>query len=274
MRHSLTRTVLLASVCIFAHGAIRAWCETNETASGENTNETTWTVSKEGREIEESIAKAPEVILSLTNDVREYTAMICEKIKKSPIPETRYRYFRKLMESACGVDFETIEKNVPEEKVEQPRWFSGPGDRREYEIARQLGELDGQLRELANDISDALALSSVPAPCVELFEPYFKLIERLKAEEQWLGKSKSLCFIKKYIQEKIESVAGHIEFRFRRVYSVYSQPLRTPPDPQDLALCKARFKQVVGRPMRSAEEYRADSRRRMDEIIRRRKEGR
>ena len=43
--------------------------------------------------------------------------------------------------------------------------------------------------------------------------------------------------------------------------------IKAVPDPQDVAVFKARFRQVVGRPIRSAEQYKADSRRRMEENI-------
>ena len=48
---------------------------------------------------------------------------------------------------------------------------------------------------------------------------------------------------------------------------VYLRDSRKALDPQDRAAVEARFKQVVGRPIRSAEQYEADSRRRMEENI-------
>ena len=43
--------------------------------------------------------------------------------------------------------------------------------------------------------------------------------------------------------------------------------VKVTPDPQDIAVFKARFKQVIGRPIRSAEQYKADARRRTEETI-------
>jgi len=269
VKHSFTKTVLLVSVCAFAHGARPVRCATNETASVGNTNETTWTISKEGCEIEEAIAKAPEVIFSMTNNVREYTSMICEKIVKCPVPETRYRYFRKLMESACQVDFVKIVENVPEEKMPDESngfliWSGMYGDPK----LGALWDAYRPLRRLADDIWENLAFTRVSTPCAEQFEPYFKLIEKLKTEERRL--EKSIPSTIEHIREEVEFVADRIEYHF---HFLYLQHLCKSPDPQDLALFKARFERVVGRPVRSLDEYEADSRRRMDEIIKRRKGG-
>ena len=73
MKYSFTKTVLLASVCVTAHGANPALCATNDTAA--------CVTVQEEREIEEAIAKAPEMMLPQTNSVWEYASMVCEKIK-------------------------------------------------------------------------------------------------------------------------------------------------------------------------------------------------
>ena len=73
MKHHFTKTVILASVCVFAYGAKPASCATNDTAA--------CVTEQEERGIEEVIAKAPEMMLPQTNSVWEYASMVCEKIK-------------------------------------------------------------------------------------------------------------------------------------------------------------------------------------------------
>ena len=249
-------------MCVFAHGANPALCATNDTSA--------CVTVQEEHEIEEVIAKAPEMILSQTSNVREYVSMVCEKINKCPEPEIQRRYLRELMESACRADFGKIEENVPETKVKGPLWVSGWGFRREDEIARQWAEASLRLKDLADQVWETRAHKHIYESCVELFEPYFMFIEKLKAEEQRLRKLTPVPFRKKLMPEEIELVARHIEFRFRSFCLHY---LCESPDLQDIARFKERFRQVVGRPIRVEGQFNIDSRRRMENIIRKRKEG-
>ena len=50
-------------------------------------------------------------------------------------------------------------------------------------------------------------------------------------------------------------------------YLRFMKNIRETPDQNDLTAVEARFKQVVGRPIRSAEQYREDARRRTEETI-------
>ena len=196
--------------------------------------------------------------------------MVCEKINKCPEPEIQRRYLRELMESACRADFGKIEENVPETKVKGPLWVSGWGFRREDEIARQWAEASLRLKDLADQVWETRAHKHIYESCVELFEPYFMFIEKLKAEEQRFSKLTPVPFIKKPMPDEIELVARHIEFRFRSFCLHY---LCESPDLQDLGRFAERFRQVVGRPIRIEEQFNIDSRRRMENIIRKREEG-
>ena len=261
MKHHFTKTVLLASVCIFAYGANPASCATNDT--------TACAASKEEREIEEAIAKAPEMILSPTNNVSEYISMVSGKIQKWQSPETRYRYFRKLMEKACEVDFGKIVENAPEKKMPDEThgfliWSGMYGD-------PKLGafwDAYRRLSRMADEIWETLTSSYATAACVEQFEPYFKLIEKLNYEGKRL--EKSLPSLKQTRREELEFVANRIE---RRFYFTYLQNLCESPDLQGVARFKERFRRVVGRPIRTEEEYRADSRRKVKDFIKKREEG-
>ena len=94
----------------------------------------------------------------------------------------------------------------------------------------------------------------VPAPGIELFEPYFKVIEKLKSEELIEGREQmSLC------RQSVDQVERLFNFTHLKVLEV----AEVKPDPQDRAAVEARFKQVVGRPIRSVEQYEVDSRRRV-----------
>ena len=259
MKYSFTKTVLLASVCVTAHGANPALCATNDTAA--------CVTVQEEREIEEAIAKAPEMMLPQTNSVWEYASMVCEKIKKCPAPETRYRYFRKLMESACQVDFAKIRDSVPEEEVEMPPWWSGVWLTRKDKIADRLTDTYRRLRELVYVIWKNLALSRTPAPFVEQFEPYFKLIEKLRFEEKRLEMRLPLM---KTVPKYADTVADLIEFRIRSSCLHHLRDLCESPDPQDLGRFAESFRQVVGRPIRIEEQFNIDSRRRMENIIKKR----
>ena len=69
-------------------------------------------VLEEAKEIEELIARAHEMILSQTNDVRVYKEQFCRKISEVPDAQMRYCYFRRFMESACRVNFERIDDGL------------------------------------------------------------------------------------------------------------------------------------------------------------------
>ena len=58
-----------------------------------------------------------------------------------------------------------------------------------------------------------------------------------------------------------------VERLFNFTHLKVLEVVRANPDPQDRAAVEARFKQVVGRSIRSAEQYKADARRRTEENI-------
>ncbi|MBQ7190753.1 MAG: hypothetical protein IJR99_15190 [Kiritimatiellae bacterium] len=267
MKHHFKKTVLLASVCVFGHGANPALCATNDTAA--------CVTVQEEREIKEAIAKAPEMVLSQTNSVREYTAAIWEKIKKCPAPETRYRYLRRLMESACRVDFAEVEDLIPKDKdYKKIRLGLGFYTCREEEVVYLLVNAYDRLMDFAEGIWEKIAFAHASVPCVEQFEPFFMLIAKLKSEKKRLGTSPLVTkYMSVYLEvdsDYVEFVANRIE---RRFHFTYLQNLCESPDLQDIARFKERFRQVVGRPIRTEEEYRADSRRKVEDFIRKREEG-
>ena len=96
----------------------------------------------------------------------------------------------------------------------------------------------------------------MPAPGVEQFEPYFKLITKLQSEERRLGRG------------RISLVETKVNVLERLILFTYLHDSRKTPDPQDRAAVEARFREVVGRPIRSAEQYNADARRRTEANIR------
>ena len=244
--------ILMSSIWIVAHGS----------ENGSLTNASTMDKSQ----IERLIALAPIMMLSQTNNVGDYMEQVCKSIVKCPDAQMRYRYFRRLMESACTVDITSIEDWVPQEKIELPKengpWSGLSRDHarereiwnRKYKISSIRGECVGRLRRMAEKISDCLLMETpVPAPGIELFEPYFKLIEKLKGEERREGREKmSLC----------GQTVDHVERLFNFTHLKVLEVVETKPDLRDRAAVEARFKQVVGRPIRSAEQYNADARRR------------
>jgi len=116
---------------------------------------------------------------------------------------------------------------------------------------------------MAETIYSCLLLEMpVPAPSAEQLEPYFKLIEKLHEEERREGRvDGSLC---DYVIEQVENNL----IRYLKSMK-YIQKI---PDPNDLAAVEARFRQLIGRPIRSAEQYEADSRRRVMKNIQGQKE--
>lgn len=218
-------------------------------------------------EVERLIALAPIMMLSQTNNVGDYMENVCKTIAKCPDTQARYSYFRRLMESACTVDLTNIADLVPQEKTENPKenglWSELSKEHareravqnRKYKIASIRGDGVGRLRRMAEKVSDCLLLEMpVPAPGIELFEPYFKVIEKLKSEERREGREQmSLC------RQSVDQVERLFNFTHLKVLEVAG----VKPDPQDRAAVEARFKQVVGRPIRSAEQYEADSRRKV-----------
>ncbi len=226
--------------------------------------------SMEAKEIDRLIALAPAMMLSQTNNVGEYIAKTCEKISKVSDAQARYGYFRKLMKSACRVDIGSVEGMVPIEKIEMPnvddlwkpsvRTLEERAQRkRERRIAGIEGRVRGRLESLADKIfAYLLTEPPLPAPSAELLEPYFKLIEKLREEERREGR-------------KPMSLSGHVinqvEYLFTFIYLESLDAVKVKPDSKDLVAFNARFKQVVGRPIRSAEQYEADARRRVEQNI-------
>lgn len=257
MKRKAIIMILMSSVGLLVHG------------SGNNSLTDTLTIDK--METERLIALAPIMMLSQTNNVGDYMEHACKTIAKCPDTQMRYSYFRRLMESACMVDLANIENSVPQEKIEIPT-ENGPWNtlsreqarerairNRKYKIACIRGDGVGRLRRMAEKISDCLLMEQPePAPGIELFEPYFKLIEKLRREERREGREQlSLC------GQSVDQVERLFNFTHLKVLEV----VRANPDPQDRAAVEARFKQVVGRPIRSAEQYKADARRRTEENI-------
>lgn len=223
-------------------------------------------------EIDKAIAQAPAMMLSQTDNVGDYIRQTCGKIAKLPDTKLRHRCFRKLMESACKVKLEHVEDMVPMQPITMPEveefrrenlrrvlqqracWF------REQKIASIKGDALGRLRLMADQIFDYhLVVQPVPAPCTELFEPYFKLIEKYKEVERTERReSMSLC----------GDAIDQVEYLYNFIYFKTMRVTGATPDAQDLTVFEARFKQVVGRPVRSAEQYNADARRRTEANIR------
>ena len=271
MTTNLTTATLIAAICVLSHGEQSGACETNLHAScgnsgGEMAN--AWSeASREMQEVREIIAHAPDMLLRETNKRRYGIRDTCEKISRCPDVPTRHRLFRELMASACQIRFDKIADLVP---VDFNIQTNSQGERihtlnertREWEVARLLGNAYGQLDCLADMIWNYLWTEQTPAPGVEQFEPYFKLIEKLQEEERRVGVGRrplSRCV------QKINNLERLFLFTY----------LRDPhgdPDPQDRAAVEARFRQIVGRPIRTPEQYMTDSRRRVEETIREEKE--
>lgn len=76
----------------------------------------------------------------------------------------------------------------------------------------------------------------------------------MKAEKRRLGDGPL-----PYLDDRIR----HLEYLFNFIYPGCP---RTILSPHDCAAFEARFKQVVGRPIRSAEQYREDARRRVEAL--------
>ena len=222
-------------------------------------------------EIDKAIAQMPAMMLSQTDNVGAYIRQTCGKIAKIPDAQLRYRCFRKLMESACKVRLENVEGMVPLQPITMPDveefrrenlrrvlqqracWF------REQKIASIKGDALGRLRLMADQIFDChLVGQPVPAPCTELFEPYFKLIEKYQEVERTERReSMSLC----------GDAIDQVEYLYNFIYFKTMRVTDATPDAQDITAFEARFKQVTGRSVRSAEQYEADSRRRVEENI-------
>ena len=227
-------------------------------------------------EIDKAIAQMPAMMLSQTDNVGAYIRQTCGKIAKIPDAQLRYRCFRKLMESACKVRLENVEGMVPLQPITMPDveefrrenlrrvlqqracWF------REQKIASIKGDALGRLRLMADQIFDChLVGQPVPAPCTELFEPYFMLIEKYKEVERTERReSMSLC----------GDAIDQVEYLFNFIYFKTMRVTDATPDAQDLTAFEARFKQVTGRSVRSAEQYETDSRRRTMKNIQEQKE--
>lgn len=223
------------------------WTLEHASASGMGSNART-DISEEEKEIEKMISLAPEHVLSLTNDVRVYREQVCRRISKVPDAQTRYRYFRELMESACRVSFERIEDAV-QQNQNQESWV------RARKIANlQLGayyRLEGFAEEIWLNL---FAYEQSLPPGGDLFEPWLMLIEKFKSEGKRQGN-----VVLRMLEANVDRVESLYLF-------IYLRDPRRISDEQDRAAVEARFKQVVGRPIRSAERYRADARRKVEAL--------
>lgn len=223
------------------------WTLEHASASGMGANARTY-ISEEEKEIEKMISLAPEHVLSLTNDVRVYREQVCRRISKVPDAQTRYRYFRELMESACRVSFERIEDAV-QQNQNQESWV------RARKIANlQLGayyRLEGFAEEIWLNL---FAYEQSLPPGGDLFEPWLMLIEKFKSEGKRQGN-----VVLRMLEANVDRVESLYLF-------IYLRDPRRISDEQDRAAVEARFKQVVGRPIRSAEQYREDARRRVEAL--------
>lgn len=221
------------------------WTLEHASASGMGSNART-DISEEEKEIEKMISLAPEHVLSLTNDVRVYREQVCRRISKVPDAQTRYRYFRELMESACRVSFERVEDAVQQDQ-NQESWV-----RARKTANLRLGayyRLEGFAEEIWLNL---FAYEQTLPPGGDLFEPWFMLIKKLKSEGKRQGN---------VVLRMLEANVNRVESLYLFIY------LRDPrriSDEQDRAAVEARFKQVVGRPIRSAEQYKADARQRTE----------
>ena len=215
-------------------------------------------VADDEKQIKDAIARAPEMMLSRTEDVGSYIDKTCEAIAKLSDATTRYRYYRAFMERACATHFETIDSMVPSDRPELNSALYRYDRQQEVEVLRSRAW--GCLSRVADQIFTYLLVSQpVPAPCTELFEPYFKFVEKMESEERRVGrKRQSLC----------RRAIDQVEYQFNFVYFKVMDAANAIPNQQDVVAFKARFKQVVDRPIRSAEQYKVDSRRRMEANIR------
>ena len=206
------------------------------------------------KQIEDAIARAPKMMLSRTEDVGSYIDKTCESIAKLSDAMMRYRYYRAFMERACATHFETIDSMVPSDRPELNSALYRYDRQQEVEELRSRAW--GCLSRVAEQIWTYLWTEPIPAPGVEQFEPYFKLITKLQSEGRRLGRG------------RISLVETKVNVLERLILFTYLHDSRKTPDPQDHAAVEARFKEVVGRPIRSAEQYKADARRRTEANIR------
>jgi hypothetical protein len=258
MKINLLMTSIIFSVGLYAYGN-----------TGGMVTDVRIRTSMEAKEIDRLIALAPGMMLSETNNVRNYLEQVCAKIAECSDMQMRYRYFRNLMTSACRVNLWSVERLVPVEKIEMPnvddQWkpsIRTLEKRAEWKRAQKIASIRGdalsRLRLMADQIYGCLLLEMpLPAPSAEQLEPYFKLIEKLQEEERRQERSPgSLC------DHAIDQVESYFLSYLR-----FMKNIRETPDQNDLTAVEARFKQVVGRPIRSAEQYREDARRRTEETI-------
>ena len=209
---------------------------------------------EEEKGLEELITRAPAMALSQTNDVRVYRERVCQKISEVPDARMRCRYFRKLMESACTANLGRINDMLRVDQ-NQESWA------RERQMANLRLGVYYRLEGFAEEIwLNLFILERTPPQGCELFEPWFMLIEKFKAEEKRLRKG---------TLKVLEANVDRVERLY--LFTYLSDP-RIAQDLQDRAAVEARFKQVVGRPIRSAEQYMADSRRRVMKNIQEQKE--
>ena len=99
-----------AIACYLLSGSTALYAVTSdESMTVTVTNQLGISAEKE-REVRQSIARAPEVILSLDADVGVYVDETCKMIAGFPDPATRRRYYRAFIDRACTTCFEKIEE--------------------------------------------------------------------------------------------------------------------------------------------------------------------
>ncbi len=97
MKINLLMTSIIFSVGLYAYGN-----------TGGMVTDVRIRTSMEAKEIDRLIALAPGMMLSETNNVRNYLEQVCAKIAECSDMQMRYRYFRNLMTSACRVNLGSV----------------------------------------------------------------------------------------------------------------------------------------------------------------------
>ena len=255
MKNVLTKTSLRQYACVivcylFSGFSALYAMTSDESMTGTATNKLGISAEEE-QKVRQAIARAPEVILSQEEDISAYVDEVCKMIARFPDPVIRRQYYRAFMDSACTTHFEKIEADVPFEKPDEDPDFRHYD--RNCEIDRLRSFAWHRLEKVAEDIwTQLFAYDPVTSTVGEQFNSWFKFVEKMKAEKRRLGDSPL-----PYLDDRIR----HLEYLFNFIYPGSPRAIL---NPQDRADFEARFKQVVGRPIRSAEQYREDARRRVE----------
>lgn len=171
----------------------------------------------------------PEMMVREASIAGAYVKEMCDRIAKLDDAKTRTSLYLELVQKAVQTRFEKIGNPCAGDCLSK-------NEIHVHDTEICLSNAHAMLVNIVDEVWMRLYLDDAPGEI--LFSPWFDVIEKLKAEEQRLGRGDTDLF---------KARVGQVERLFNLFYL---QDRRHAPNPEERIRIEARFLQVVGRPLR------------------------